>query len=97
MKEPPLLLLFKKQSLPHHRLFCNRTDTAPTLEDIVASYMQSLGRATTAREMMRCGPVPVRKLKSKEVISLLDGLAKVGILEKTRREGSRAEWYIYLA
>src|SRR6266487_36995 len=25
MKETPLLLLFKKQSLPHHRLFCNRT------------------------------------------------------------------------
>ncbi len=84
-----------------HQLYAqvnaNIADTAPTLEDIVASYMQSLGRATTAREMMRCGPVPVRKLKSKEVISLLDGLAKVGILEKTRREGSRAEWYIYLA
>ena len=71
-------------------------DTAPTLEDMLISYMQQLNRSATAREIMQYGPSPLRNLKSKEVISLLEGLIKSGIVEKERKEGSKAEWYRFL-
>ncbi len=72
-------------------------DTAPTLEDMLISYMQQLNKSATAREIMQYGPSPLRKLKSKDVISLLESLIKSGVIEKERKEGSKAEWYRFLA
>lgn len=72
-------------------------DTEPTLEELLTSYLQALGKETTAREIKQYGPPPIRKLPSKDVLQLLDGLIKVGLIQEVTREGSKTKWYRFPA
>ena len=70
----------------------DETATAgPPIEDILSSYMQSVGKPLTTRDIMRCGPPPIRKLRAKEVQDLLEFLEQSGVVS-TERKG-KVLWY----
>jgi hypothetical protein len=84
-----------------HQLYAQVNSSAdlgdgPTQEDMLVDYLKDLNKQTTAREILQYGPAQLRRLKSEGVRDMLAGFIKDGIVEKTRMEGSKAEWYRYL-
>lgn len=84
-----------------HQLYAQVNSNAdlgdgPTQEDMLVDYLKDLNKLTTAREILQFGPAQLRRLKSDGIRDMLAGFIKDGIVEKTRMEGSKAEWYKYL-
>jgi len=79
-----------------HELYrqVNREHEHTCLEDLLIDYLKTLqGKSVTIRDLRRLGPSSLRNQKSEVIRHEMENLIRSGMVERTRLEGSRAEWY----